>query len=112
MGAHQKLVTPPPTFLLPPSAPNLTLITHAPLPTPTPLGTHPYPPPHTRAQADWTRALETSNTLYVGNLSFYTREEQIYEVFLKCGHMERVIMGLDKNTKTPCGFCFIIYYTR
>jgi nuclear cap-binding protein subunit 2 len=21
-------------------------------------------------------------------------------------------MGLDRNTKTPCGFCFVIYHTR
>ena len=21
-------------------------------------------------------------------------------------------MGLDKNQKTPCGFCFVVYYTR
>lgn len=21
-------------------------------------------------------------------------------------------MGLDKNTKTPCGFCFVLYYSR
>lgn len=29
------------------------------------------------AQADWKRALATTSTLYVGNLSFYTREEQV-----------------------------------
>ena len=34
-------------------------------------------------QADWERALKQSTTVYVGNLSFYTREEQIYEVFSK-----------------------------
>jgi nuclear cap-binding protein subunit 2 len=28
--------------------------------------------------------LETTSTLYVGNLSFYTTEEQIYELFSKC----------------------------
>ena len=21
-------------------------------------------------------------------------------------------MGLDKHRKTPCGFCFVVYYTR
>lgn len=26
--------------------------------------------------------------------------------------VRRVIMGLDRNTKTPCGFCFVIYHTR
>ncbi|GAX85074.1 hypothetical protein CEUSTIGMA_g12494.t1 [Chlamydomonas eustigma] len=63
-------------------------------------------------QADWERALRQSTTVYVGNLSFCTREEQIYEVFSKVGHIDKVIMGLDKNNKTPCGFCFVIYYSR
>ncbi|KAF9792128.1 hypothetical protein BJ322DRAFT_1027302 [Thelephora terrestris] len=63
-------------------------------------------------------ALSRSSTLYIGNLSFYTTEEQIYELFNKCanvsegGGIKRVIMGLDRNTKTPCGFCFVEYYTR
>lgn len=35
------------------------------------------------AQVDWERALRQSTTVYVGNLSFFTREEQIYEVFSK-----------------------------
>jgi hypothetical protein len=45
-----------------------------------------------------------SNT-QIGNLSFYTTEEQIYEIFSKCASLEdgggvkRVIMGLDKNTR-------------
>lgn len=72
----------------------------------------------------------------IGNLSFYTTEEQIYELFSKCansedgGGIKRVIMGLDRNTRcvklfaslnlmssyfsnrTPCGFCFVEYYTH
>uniref|UniRef100_A0A8D0B8M0 Nuclear cap-binding protein subunit 2 n=1 Tax=Salvator merianae TaxID=96440 RepID=A0A8D0B8M0_SALMN len=58
------------------------------------------------------KALKNSSTLYVGNLSFYTTEEQIHELFSKCGDIKRIIMGLDKNKKTPCGFCFVEYYTR
>ncbi|AHY78003.1 ADI_G0025710.mRNA.1.CDS.1 [Saccharomyces cerevisiae] len=50
-----------------------------------------------------------SSTIYVGNLSFYTSEEQIYELFSKCGTIKRIIMGLDRFKFTPCGFCFIIY---
>jgi nuclear cap-binding protein subunit 2 len=50
--------------------------------------------------------MDASATLYVGNLSFYTTEEQIYELFSKCGDIKRIIMGLDRNKKTPCGFCF------
>ncbi|GLH04445.1 Nuclear cap-binding protein subunit 2 [Gryllus bimaculatus] len=55
------------------------------------------------------RLLLNSTTLYVGNLSFYTTEEQIYELFAKCGDVKRVVMGLDKYKKTPCGFCFVEY---
>ncbi|KIY50996.1 RNA-binding domain-containing protein [Fistulina hepatica ATCC 64428] len=62
--------------------------------------------------------LAKSTTLYIGNLSFYTTEEQIYEIFGKCaspedgGGIKRIIMGLDRNTRTPCGFCFVEYYTH
>eukprot|EP01137_Pigoraptor_chileana_P000658 Opistho-2@37160 len=56
--------------------------------------------------------LRESVTMYVGNLSFYTKEEQIYELFSKCGEIKRIIMGLDRFKKTPCGFCFVEYYTR
>lgn len=53
--------------------------------------------------------LKISSTLYVGNLSFYTTEEQIQELFSKCGDVKRIVMGLDKIKKTPCGFCFVEY---
>lgn len=53
-----------------------------------------------------------ATTLYVGNLSFYTTEEQIHELFNKVGDVKRIIMGLDKIKKTPCGFCFVEYYNR
>ncbi|XP_046853198.1 nuclear cap-binding protein subunit 2-like [Xenia sp. Carnegie-2017] len=56
--------------------------------------------------------LEKSCTLYVGNLAFYTTEEQIYELFSKAGEVKQVIMGLDRIKKTPCGFCFVEYYER
>ncbi|KAI0721030.1 RNA-binding domain-containing protein [Cerioporus squamosus] len=62
--------------------------------------------------------LSKTSTLYVGNLSFYTTEEQIYELFSKCttpedgGGIKRIIMGLDRNTRTPCGFCFVEYYSH
>lgn len=50
-----------------------------------------------------------SSTVYVGTLSFYTSEEQIYELFSKCGTITRIVMGLDRFKFTPCGFCFVIY---
>lgn len=60
-------------------------------------------------------ALAQSATLYIGNLSFYTTEEQMYELFARVtnvtggGGIKRIIMGLDRNTKTPCGFAFVEY---
>ncbi|KAH9180477.1 RNA-binding domain-containing protein [Lactarius sanguifluus] len=62
--------------------------------------------------------LQKSTTLYIGNLSFYTTEEQIHDVFSKCanpedgGGVKRIIMGLDRHTRTPCGFCFVEFYTH
>jgi nuclear cap-binding protein subunit 2 len=56
--------------------------------------------------------LKQSSTLYIGNLSFFTSEEQIYELFGKCGDIKRVIIGLDRVNKTPCGFCFVEFHSR
>lgn len=48
---------------------------------------------------------EAYGVIKVGNLSFYTTEEQIYELFSKCttsedgGGIKRIIMGLDRNTR-------------
>ena len=61
---------------------------------------------------EYEKDLRNTSTLYVGNLSFYTTEEQIYEFFGKVAPVKRVVMGLDKTMKTPCGFCFVEYYTH
>ncbi|KAJ8429502.1 hypothetical protein Cgig2_020558 [Carnegiea gigantea] len=63
-------------------------------------------------QEEFEEALKNSTTVYVGNMSFYTTEEQIYELFSRVGEIKKIIMGLDKNSKTPCGFCFVLYYSR
>ncbi|KAH8381427.1 hypothetical protein KR215_005057 [Drosophila sulfurigaster] len=64
------------------------------------------------SRSEQERSLRDSTTLYVGNLSFYTTEEQIHELFSRCGDVRLIVMGLDKYKKTPCGFCFVEYYTR
>lgn len=58
------------------------------------------------------KALLKSTTMYVGNLSYFTSEEQIHELFSRAGDVKRIVMGLDKVKRTPCGFCFVEYYTR
>lgn len=30
----------------------------------------------------------------------------------RCGEIKRLVMGLDRFNKTPCGFCFVEYYTH
>jgi len=64
------------------------------------------------SRGDQERLLAQAPTLYIGNMSFYTTEEQIYELFNKCGEVKKVVMGLDKFKRTPCGFCFVEYYAR
>jgi nuclear cap-binding protein subunit 2 len=59
-----------------------------------------------------------STCVYIGNLSFghpefgSTTEEQIYDLCGRCGDVKRVIMGLDRMTKTPCGFAFVEFHHR
>lgn len=57
-------------------------------------------------------ACRTSSTCYVGNLSYYTSEEQIHEFFREAGAIKRVIMGLHRVEKTPCGFAFVEFISR
>ncbi|XP_050381845.1 nuclear cap-binding protein subunit 2 [Argentina anserina] len=64
------------------------------------------------SQEEFEQALLASTTVYIGNMSFYTTEEQVYELFARAGEIKKIIMGLDKNTKTPCGFCFVLFYSR
>ena len=33
-------------------------------------------------------------------------------MFSRAGDVKRIIMGLDKHQMTPCGFAFVVYYTR
>lgn len=63
-------------------------------------------------ESEWKKKLERSSTVYVGNLSCYTNEYQLYELFTRCGSIKRIIMGLDKFKKTPCGFCFVEFDER
>ena len=58
---------------------------------------------------EFKEAIKKSSTVYVGNLGFLTREEQLYSLFSTCGDIKRIIMGLDKIKRSPCGFCFVEY---
>uniref|UniRef100_A0A914RYQ7 Nuclear cap-binding protein subunit 2 n=1 Tax=Parascaris equorum TaxID=6256 RepID=A0A914RYQ7_PAREQ len=40
------------------------------------------------------------------------RFKAVYELFSRAGRIRRIIMGIDRFKKTPCGFCFVEYYYR
>lgn len=63
-------------------------------------------------EEDWKKRLDLSTTVYVGNLSCYINEYQLYELFGRCGSIKRIIMGLDKVKLIPCGFCFVEFDDR
>eukprot|EP01069_Polyplicarium_translucidae_P008261 Polyplicarium_translucidae@DN3207_c1_g1_i2.p3 len=58
---------------------------------------------------EWDYSAKESRIVYVGNLAFYTTEDQIHDVFSMCGLVEQVVMGLNPRKNTPCGFCFVRY---
>lgn len=41
------------------------------------------------------------------DLYIYCTLFKVYELFGRAGDVRRVIMGLDRFKKTPCGFCFV-----
>jgi RNA recognition motif-containing protein len=56
--------------------------------------------------------IATSSTVYVGNLNFRTTEYQINETFARVGPIKKIIMGLNRESKMPCGFCFVEYFSH
>ena len=56
-------------------------------------------------------ALKGSSIVYVGNLNPKSSEQQIHETFSRVGPIRKIIMGMNQQTKEPCGFCFVDYYS-
>ena len=60
---------------------------------------------HSQNQSSLVPSHPLLRILQIGNLSFYTTEEQIYDMFSKCanpedgGGVKRIIMGLDRHTR-------------
>jgi nuclear cap-binding protein subunit 2 len=65
---------------------------------------------------EFLKALEETNTIWVGNMSVFTTEEQIFELFSRCGSIKEIIIvkkliikkGLNKTSFNPAGFCFVM----
>ena len=58
------------------------------------------------------KALAKSSTVYIGNMAFSTRSYNVHSHFSQIGPVRRVIMGMDRFQKTPCGFGFVEYVHR
>jgi len=61
---------------------------------------------------DQQRAASVSSTVYVSNVSLFTKEHQLLRLFSFCGAVKRIIMGLHRIDRTPCGFCFVEFFHR
>lgn len=44
-------------------------------------------------------------------MTHFTETLAVLTIF-RCGEIKRLVMGLDRYNKTPCGFCFVEYYTH
>ena len=62
-------------------------------------------------QEAYNNALKISTTVYVGNLSFFTTQDSLRQLFSKAGNIDKIIMGIN-NEGNFCGFCFVIYSTH
>lgn len=58
------------------------------------------------------KALAKSSTVYIGNMAFSTRSYNVHSHFSQIGPVRRVVMGMDRFQKTPCGFGFVEYVHR
>lgn len=47
--------------------------------------------------------------MYVGNLNLLSTEAEVHKLFSEAGKIKTIIMGLDKQTLGPGGFCFVEY---
>ncbi len=59
------------------------------------------------SKEEYLQKIRESTTVYVGNLSMYTPEENIYELFSMCGTVLNIQMGINRKQGTPIGFCFV-----
>lgn len=79
---------------------------------------------HYSSPAEQMKALEQSSTVYVGNLSFTIKSHHVHHHFTTLlsssssngassfAIVKRVILGIDRFQKKPCGFCFVELFHR
>lgn len=63
--------------------------------------------PEKRAQAYGDVPSEPSTVLFVGNVSFDTTEDNLWEVFAEYGEVKSVRLPTDRDTQRPKGFGYV-----
>jgi translation initiation factor 3 subunit G len=58
------------------------------------------------------RAREISTTIRVTNLSEDTSEQDVRDLFLRFGNLQRVYLARNKITQVSRGFAFVSFYNR
>lgn len=61
---------------------------------------------------EYKKKLEESTTVYVGNLNDISTESDVHRLFSKAGAIKTIVMGIDKKTLEPGGFCFVEYVKK
>lgn len=56
---------------------------------------------------EYQKKLEVTTTVYIGNLNLNSTESDIRKLFSKAGDIKTFIMGIERKTLAPAGFCFI-----
>lgn len=68
-------------------------------------------PTDRRAKAFNDKRSDPAETLFVGNLSFNTNEDTLYELFGSHGDIQRVHIVTDRETGAPKGFAYVQFGT-
>lgn len=58
-------------------------------------------------EAEYKKRLETTTTVYIGNLHCNTSESALYELFTRAGQVKDIIMGVTREG-IFAGFCFVV----
>ena len=65
------------------------------------------------SREDYKAALNASSTIYVGSLPFNIGESTLQTLFSALTphpqSLNRLVMGINRKTNKPCGFCFVEY---
>lgn len=67
------------------------------------------PNPEKRAKSFGDQRSDPSNTLFIGNLSFNTNEDRVWEFFGEFGSVESVRVPTDRETGAPKGFGYVSF---